>query len=147
MRVNKCRTGILLLILTFTVLFYANAVADDALLFPEITETECKWDGSGNLISETAHDLNGAPAINSRGFYRAVYTWDDNHNLLTETYYDLNGKQTETDKGYAHAEYTYHIDREGESHVLTEDRYAADGSRADIPGEYSYRRDMWTDSD
>ena len=120
MRANNYRIGILLLILAFMVLFYVNAIADNALLFPTITETECKWDGNGNLISETAHDLTGTPAINSRGFYKAEYTWDENNNLISETYYDLDGKQTETDKGYAHAEYTYHVDHEGESHILTE---------------------------
>ena len=147
MKTVSRRIGLPLMILAFIVLFCANTIAEEALSFPEITETECQWDSNGDLISETAHDLSGAPAVNSRGFYKAVYTWDGNHNLLSETYYGLNGRLAVIDKGYARAEYTYYTDRQDESHILTEDRYDAEGNRAEITGEYSYRRDMWTDDD
>ena len=125
----------------------ASRAADNtearALAFPQITETDCTWDDNGNLILETAHDLSGQPALNARGFYRAEYTWDDDNNLLSEAYYGLNGEPVVSDRGYARAEYTYHLDEEGHPHISTENRWDADGNRADIPGSYSYRRDEW----
>ena len=124
----------------------AGASAESDLSYPVITETDCVWDQNGNLISETAHTLNGAPAMNSRGFHEAIYQWDEHGNLLLEKYTDLDGNPVDIDKGYAWAEYTYHIlevKGKPESYILTEDRYAADGSRANISGEYSYRRDLW----
>ena len=138
------RFGVLL-ILTATLLFCtgAIAIAEELLAYPVITETDCEWDENGNLIRETAHDLNGAPAMNSRGFYRAVYSWDRNNNLLTEAYFDTEGNPAVIDRGYARAEYTYYATRNGTYHVLTEDRFDAEGIRADIPGEYSYRRDAY----
>ena len=138
---------IILMIFSLTLFLYTDSSADERLSFPEITETICDWDGEGNLISETAHDINGNPAINSRGFHKAVYTWDSYGNLLTETYFGLNGGMTVTDKGYARVEYTYLVDQNGDSHIISEDRYDANGKRADIPGEYSYRRDEWSNYD
>ena len=130
-------------VLLLSMCFFTGASAEEFLSFPEITETDCVWDENGNLINETAHDLNGAPAINRRGFFRAVYTWDSHGNMLSESYYGLNGEPVTTDKGYARAQYTYFTDVNNKSHILTEDRYAEDGGRADISGEYSYRRDEW----
>ena len=121
----------------------AQATAPATLDMPAITQTDCEWDVSGNLISETARTTDGTPAVNSRGFHQALYTWDEQGNLLTEAYYDLNGALVATDAGHARAEYTYAVGEDGQSRLLTEDRYAPDGSRADIPGGYSYRRDSW----
>ena len=137
------RVGIrILLLAAIILLFCMNAFAEGGLSFPDVTQTDCAWD-NGNLISETVHDLNGLPAVNSRGFYRAEYSWDERGNLLSEVYYGLNGEKAVADQGYAYAVYTYFTDRNENSHILTVDRYAPDGSRAEIPGEYSYRRDIW----
>ena len=138
---------ILPLLLLFTLLTAVPAGAEDEdapLSLPAFTETDCVWDQYGNLISETAHDLRGFPALNSRGFCRAEYMWDENGNMLSEAYFGLDGKPVTADSGYASAVYTYRQGSNGESYVLTEDRYAPDGSRADIPGGYSYRRDSWS---
>ncbi|MBR0160179.1 MAG: hypothetical protein IJQ02_02640, partial [Oscillospiraceae bacterium] len=104
------------------------------LLLPAITETDCEWNERGNLIRETTHDENGKPALNARGFQTAEYTWDERGNLLTEAFYGLKGELVDTDRGYARSETTWYTDEKGGDHVLTIDRYAADGSRADIPG-------------
>ena len=139
-----CRIGIIiLLLLIISIAFFAHAAAEEMLSFPTVTETDCIWDQNGNLTSETAYDLEGRPAINSRGFHRALYTWDDHGNLLSEAYYGLDGNLTVIDKGYARTEYTYYESSRHEYNVLTEDRYDAEGNRADIQGEYSYRRDYW----
>ena len=124
----------------------ATAVSGDStdnLGLPVLTETECVWDENGNLISETAHDTDGNPSLNARGFYQAKYTYDSLGNRLTEEYYDTKNKLIDTNTGYARAEYTYRTDENNKSYILTEDRYAANGARADIPGSYSYRRDVW----
>ena len=132
-----------LLILLFLLSASAGAAGEQSIPLPVMTETDCEWDEAGNLVRETAHTLDGQPALNSRGFYRAEYMWDVHSNLLSEVYYGLDGNFIDTDTGYAWARYTYYKDRSGRYQVLTEDRYAADGSRASIPGSYSYRRDTW----
>ena len=142
MKSLRWRIGIITMVLAVALLLCTNVFAEEPLSFPTITETDCEWDENGNLIRETAHDLNGAPAMNSRGFYRAVYNWYENNNLLTEAYFDTEGNPAVIDRGYARAEYTYYETRNKTYHVLTEDRYDAEGNRADIPGEYSYRRDQ-----
>ena len=119
-----------------------NTASD--LQLPELTETFCEWDQAGNVIRETACDLEGNPAMNARGFHRAEYTRNEYGDILTEEYYGLNGEPVDTiDTGYARAEYTYFTDSQERTCIMTEDRYAADGSRADIPDGYSYRRDTW----
>ena len=120
-----------------------DAAVLDSLKLPALTETDCVWDENDLVISETARDLDGNPAVNARGFYRAQYTRDELGNLLTEEYYGLSGEPVDTELGYARAEYTWYTDEEGNSYPVTEDRYAADGSRAEITGSYSYRRDTW----
>ncbi|MBQ1310582.1 MAG: hypothetical protein IIY55_01945, partial [Blautia sp.] len=120
-----------------------NVREEFSLDLPILTQTDCEWDEEGNLIRETAHDLQGRPALNARGFYTAEYTWDSFGNRLTENYYDLQNAPVEADTGYASAVYTYWTDDKENSHILTEDRYAADGSRAEIPGGYSFRRDTY----
>lgn len=134
---------ILVLLVAAVLLLAAGAMADQLLELPEITETVCEWDANGNLVRETAYDLKGAPAVNTRGFAVAKYTWDEQGNKLVEAYYGLNGQPVDTAFGYASAAYTYMIGHDNVAHVLTEDRYAADGSRADVPGSYSYRIDRW----
>ena len=104
MKSFKKLTAILLLLLLTGAAALAAAQAY-TLSMPVLTETDCAWDGAGNLISETAHDLNGAPALNARGFYRAEYTWDEHSNLLTEAYFGLNGEAVASDSGYARSEY------------------------------------------
>ena len=88
----------LTLILLLTAALFTGALAETAqaaqapveaaetamFVLPAFTQTDCEWDGQGNLIRETAHTLDGAPAVNSRGFARAEYTWDAQGNLLTE---------------------------------------------------------------
>ena len=126
-----------LLILTMllsTVSGASAAVTPQSLRIPAYSLTDCEWDEAGQLISETAHDADGNPVINSRGFYRADYTWDANGNPLTETYTGLSGEAVVADGGYAKAVYTYENDTKGVPHIVAEDRYAADGGRADIPG-------------
>lgn len=114
-----------------------------SLAFPTVTDTVCEWDSVGNLLSETAQDLSGAPALNARGFYKAVYTYDEHSNLLSEAYTGLNGEPVNTIDGYASASYTWRTDAASQSYILTEDRYDASGARAAIPGSYSYRRDTY----
>ena len=130
---------ILMTILLLSVMLPQAASAEtqqgSGLAMPQLTETDCAWDRDGNLVLEEAHDLNGEPALNSRGFHKAEYTWDEQGNLLTEVYTGLNGEPVNADTGYARAEFTYE-----NGHLVAEDRYATDGSRADIPGSYSYRR-------
>ena len=121
----------------------AGVSAENALGIPTLTQTECTWDENGQVTEEISRDLNGKPAMNARGFYRAKYSYDSRGNLVSEEYFDTSGNAVATVDGYARAEYTYRTDGNGNSYVLTEDRYAADGSRADIPGSYSYRRDVW----
>ena len=143
---KKFRHSGLILWIVLLLLFSSYSMvssAEVALTLPALTETDCVWDEKGNLVSETAHDLNGQPALNTRGFYRAEYTWDDRGNQLTAAYYGLNGEPVTADRGYARMERTWFRDSSGTSHLLTEDRYAPDGSRAEIPGSYSYRRDVW----
>ena len=142
-RLRKTKLLLIFLLLTVLTVSAAGAETNQALSIPAFTETDCVWDEAGNLISETVRDLTGAPALNRRGFYRAEYTWDALNNLLTEAYFGLNGEPVNADGGFARAEYTYGVDSRKVSHLLTEDRYAADGSRAQIPGSYSYRRDAW----
>ena len=140
------KKGVILLLLLFAALPLSAGAADSKpLSLPQFTETDCVWNDAGDVISETAHDLNGRPAVNSRGFHRAEYTWDSDGNLLSEAYFGLNGEPVAAEGGYARTEFTYVTDLEGKQHVLTEDRYAPDGTRANIPGGYSYRRDTWSD--
>ena len=145
--VKQLRSWVVLLLAIVVAMAFTTVQAegDQALSIPEFTRTECIWDENGNLLSETAYSPDGAPAVNSRGFAKAEYTWDDNGNLVKEAYFGLDGEPVVADCGYAYAEYTYGQQSNGRSYVLTEDRYAADGSRADIPGSYSYRRDAWED--
>ena len=97
------RIGIALVILAAMLLFCIGVTAEDLLSFPDLTETDCEWNLTGNLICETAHDLDGTPALNSRGFSRADYTYDEHSNLTIEAYYDTNGKPIVIDTGYARA--------------------------------------------
>ena len=93
---------LLALLLTFSAFSGACAAATpQSLRLPNYTQTECEWDDNGRLISETAHDLSGAPALNSRGFYKAEYTWDENGHPLTESFTGLNGEPVNADGGYA----------------------------------------------
>ena len=139
------RWVVLLAVIALAVFTAVIVQADDdhGLSVPEFTETDCVWDENGRLISETARSLDGSPALNSRGFAQARYTWDERGNLLKEAFFGLNGEPVIADGGYAWAEYTYGQQSNGKSYVLTEDRYAADGGRAQIPGSYSFRRDAW----
>ena len=135
---------ILTLMLVFSVLHRASAATTpQSLRMPKYTRSEYEWNKSGQLISETTVDTDGNPAINARGFHKAEYTWDAKGNPLSESYTDLNGEPVAADSGYAYVIYTYENNTLGVAHLVTEDRYAADGSRADIPGSYSYRRDIW----
>ncbi len=138
----KKKTGKILLLLSvlLSVLFTLPAAGQSTSLpgMPQMTETDCVWDEKGCLLSETAHDLQGRPALNARGFYLAEYKWDAQANLLEESYYGLSGEPVTADQGYARAVFTYGTDKNGDPVCLTEDRYAPDGSRADIPGSYSY---------
>ncbi|MCR4883163.1 MAG: hypothetical protein K6A68_06315, partial [Clostridiales bacterium] len=126
-------------LLLWTVCF---AQAESSLQIPVFTETDCEWDDQGRLIRETARTLEGEPALNARGFCVAEYTWEGD-NPLTEAYYGLDGELVTIDRGYARAVFTYEKNSSGRLHILAEDRYAPDGSRAEIPGGYSYRRDTW----
>ena len=65
------------------------------LQLPELTQTFCEWDQAGNVIRETACDLEGNPAMNARGFHRAEYTRNETGDILTEEYYGLNGEPVE----------------------------------------------------
>ncbi|MDO4418409.1 MAG: hypothetical protein Q4C02_09065, partial [Eubacteriales bacterium] len=121
----------------------AGVSAENALPIPALTQTECTWDENGKVTGEVSRDLDGRPAMNARGFHEARYSYDSHGNLTLEEYFDTSGNVVATVDGYARAEYTYRTDGGGNSYVLTEDRYAADGTRADIPGGYSYRRDEW----
>ena len=141
--IRKSLLIIFIVIILASAIPTVNAQSNQALSIPVFTETDCVWDEQGNLISETAHGPNGEPALNSRGFAQARYTWDAYGNLLTEAFFGLNGEPVVADGGYARSEYTYRRQKDGTSYVLTEDRYAPDGSRAQIPGSYSYRRDAW----
>ena len=135
-----------LIALLMAVCMSTGAVAAEenpALSLPAFTSTECEWDADGNLLSETAFDLDGNPAVNSRGFHRAEYVYSEQGNLLSETFTGLNGEPVDADGGYAIAEYTYATNSRGEENLVAEDRYAADGTRAVIPGGYSFRRDTW----
>ncbi|MBR3019602.1 MAG: hypothetical protein IKH57_21405, partial [Clostridia bacterium] len=145
--IAKWLIAAVLILQVFPFSFSAGAEEADTLALPQLVETICEWDDLGRLVTETAYDLEGRPALNARGFHRAEYVWGDKTNLLTETYRGLDGKLTDnTDLGYARAEYSYHRDNRGYYHVLTEDRYSASGQRASIPGGYSYRRDEWDES-
>ena len=130
---NTRRELLVAILLLLTLSISAAALGEASLSFPALVETDCAWDDAGNLVSETAHDLNGQPALNARGFYRAEYTLDEHGNRLTAAYFGLNGEPVNIDDGFAKAEYTYFVDSKGVSQLLTEDRYTADGSRADIP--------------
>ena len=124
----------------------AEADETGSISFPDLTQTDCVWDGNGCLVSEIAHDLDGNPAVNSRGFYRAEYTWDEHGNKLSEAYYGVNEEPVNnTDVGYARALFTYLPDEDDGFQILTEDRYDVTNNRASIPGTYSYRRDTWQD--
>ena len=143
---NQMSKAFRLLILLSALILCASVCAHaaekrDPLAIPVFTETDCEWK-DGLLISETAHDPDGNPAVNSRGFHRAEYSYDDRGNLLSEEYFGLAGEPVNCAEGYAWRVLSY----EGEDrHLLTEDRYAADGSRAEITGSYSFRRDVWKD--
>ncbi len=129
------------------------------LSLPEFSQTFCEWDGSGNLVRETAFNFDGVPCLNNRGFFCAEYSYDSHGNRLTEEYFGLNelyfvpdsgvtdpkGDYIDTVNGYARAAYTWYTDAYGDSHTVTEDRYTADGERAELPGSYSFRRDTWVD--
>ena len=135
-----------LLILTMLLVTVSGAsavVTPQSLRMPAYSLTDCEWNENGQLISETAHDVEGNPAVNSRGFHKAEYTWDAKGNPLTETYTGLNGEPVIADGGYAKAVFTYENNSKGVPHIIAEDRYDADGNRADITGSYSYRRDIW----
>ena len=134
---------ILALLISFSVFTSASAATPQSLRLPAYTQTECEWDESGRLISETAHDVNGEPAINSRGFYKAEYTWDENNNPLTETFTGLNGEPVNADSGYAKAVFAYENNSKGIPHLVSEERYDANGNPASILGSYSSRRDIW----
>ncbi|MBQ4226999.1 MAG: hypothetical protein II697_02240, partial [Clostridia bacterium] len=135
--------GLALLLVILAASVGALAQQDDALALPTFTQAALEWDNDGNLIGETVHDLEGQPALNARGYYRAQYEWDDRGNLLKEAYFGLNDEAVDIDAGYAWAEYLYYTDPTGAMHIACEDRYASDGSRAKMPGSYSYRRDTW----
>ena len=134
---------LLTLLLAVSAFTSASAVTPQSLRIPTYTITDCEWDENGRIISETAHDTNGNPALNSRGFYKAEYTWDELGNPLTETYTGLNGELVTTDTGYAKVVFTYENNSRKIPHLIAEERYAADGGRAVIPGSYSYRLDNW----
>ena len=134
---------LILTLLLSTVSGASAAVTPQSLRIPAYSLTDCEWNEAGLLISETAHDAEGNPTVNSRGFYKAEYTWDAKGNPLTETYTGLNGEPVNADGGYAKSVFTYENNSQGVPHIVAEDRYAADGSRADITGSYSYRRDIW----
>ena len=136
---------VLVLLLAASVISGASAATTtpQSLRMPKYTQTDCVWDGNGNIISETAHTISGEPAVNNRGFYKAEYTWDKNGNPLTESYTGLNGEPVVADGGYAKAVFTYENNSKGVPHLVAEDRYDAEGNRAVIPGSYSYRRDIW----
>ena len=85
----------------------ATGLAAEGLNMPVLTVTDCEWDEKGNLVSETAHTLDGQPAVNARGFHRAEYTWDAYNNPLTEAFYGLNGEAVTADGGYARTEFTW----------------------------------------
>ena len=121
------------------VLPVTEAAAISELGMPVFTETSCEWDENGSLIRETAADLNGNPAVNTRGFHRADYRYDQSGRLLSEHYYGLNGEPVDVKAGYAWVEFSY----DARGHLLTEDRYASNGARAEIAGSFSYRRDEW----
>ena len=134
------------LILTLLLSIFSGAsaaVTPQSLRMPAYNLTECEWNEAGMLVSETVHDMEGNPAINNRGFHKAIYTWDTMGNPLTETYTGINGELVVADGGYAKVVYAYENNSKGVPHIVTEDRYDADGNRADITGSYSYRRDIW----
>ncbi|MBQ6398752.1 MAG: hypothetical protein IJI21_01385, partial [Clostridia bacterium] len=138
-------TRLLMLLLALTLLLPAGSVAEaagDPLALPVFTQTECEWDDAGRLISETAYDAEGNPAVNRRGFHRAEYAYDEAGNLLSEAFFGLQDEPVVSTAGYASRVLAY----EGsDRHLVSEDKYAADGSRAEIPGGYSFRRDTWQD--
>ena len=141
---NKLKLSVLTFLLLLALLAAGTAWADgshDALSIPAFTEADCEWDAAGNLIRETVHDLNGAPALNAQGYYRAEYAWGSSSKPLKETYFGLNGEPVNTVKGYAQVVYTYENGK-----LTAEERFAADGSRADIPNDFSYRRDVYDGS-
>ena len=139
---------LLVSLLVFTACASAAETQQNVLSYPDLTQVSSEWAEDGTLTGETFTDLNGAPAVNNRGFYRSSFTWDEYGNKLSEAYYGLNGELTvNKDLGYARAVYTYFVDSDDEPHLLTEDRYDASGNRADIPGMYSYRRDTWQSGD
>ena len=117
------RTKLITLLLVLS-LFFAqlSAAQGQTIPLPEFTETDCEWDEQGNLVRQTAHTLDGAPALNARGFHRAEYGWDAHGNLLSEAYFGLNGEPVDTDTGYARAEYVYIYDRSERYQVVSEDR-------------------------
>ena len=134
---------LILTLLLSTVSGASAAVTPQSLRMPAYSLTDCEWNENGQLISETAHDADGNPAVNSRGFHKAEYTWDAKGNPLTESYTGMNGEPVVADSGYAKAVFTYENNSKGVPHIVAEDRYDADGNRASIPGNYSYRRDIW----
>ena len=135
---------LLILTLLLSTVYGASAVVTpQSLRIPVYSLTDCEWNENGQLISETAHDVEGNPVVNSRGFYKAEYTWDTKGNPLTETYTGLNGEPVVADSGYAKAVFTYENNSKGVPHIVAEDRYDTDGNRANISGGYSYRRDIW----
>ena len=147
LKTNQWRRLILMIIL-LAVTCVSAGIVDEAvgISFPDMTLTDCVWDSNGCLVSETAHDLDGNPALNSRGFYRAEYTWDEHGNKLSEAYFGLNWEPViNSDVGYARTLFTY-VPYGEEYRIATEDRYDASGKRADIPGTYSYRWDTWEDN-
>ena len=111
-----------LLILILVVAYPAGAQEGEieTLSFPAMTLTDCQWNENGDLIGETAHTLDGEPAVNSRGFCRAEYGRDGYGNLISEAYYGLSGELVAADGGYARADYTYYTDNNGNSHIVTE---------------------------
>ena len=121
----------------------ANAEETSALNLPALTVTDCEWDENGNLIAEVAHTPDGTPAVNARGFHRAEYTWDESNNPLSEAYYGLNGELVTADGGYASVEFVWTKDSNGGNQLVSEQRYAPDGSPANIPGSYTAMRNTY----
>ena len=120
---KRMLSGLLALLLTFCL--SAGVLAEStekaaaaALPLPVYTETECEWDQDGNLIAETAYDLDGAPAVNSRGFHKAEYAYTEQGNLLTETYTGLDGEPVNAEGGYAVAVFTYGKNASGKTSVM-----------------------------
>ena len=118
---------LILTLLLSTVSGASAAVTPQSLRMSAYSLTDCEWNAAGLLISETARDMEGNPAVNSRGFHKAEYTWDAKGNPLTETYTGLNGEPVIADGGFSKAVFSYENNSKGTPHIVAEDRYDADG--------------------